>query len=156
MHEMNLFDTIDGMRRSRTDLRDQAKRVATIKKHRVDGLHQRLGAQVGEKIQKLRVTRGYSQDRLARRAETSQSAIARLETGSAQVRLDTLSRIALALDADVDINLVKKPASDFRSRDLPKGTPVPASRARRMKARGEWSEASVMETRPTPHREQGS
>jgi transcriptional regulator with XRE-family HTH domain len=125
------------MRSYPTNLRRQAKRVATIKKHQDSGLHQILGERVGGEIQALRELREFSQDRLARRAETSQSAIARLEAGSVQVRLDTLSRIAMALDADVEIHFIMKPAIDYRTRDLPKGTPVPASRARRIKASDE-------------------
>jgi hypothetical protein len=34
----------------------------------------------------------------------------------------------MALDADVEIDLRMKPASDYRTRDLPKGTPVSGNR----------------------------
>ncbi|MGH3321479.1 MAG: helix-turn-helix domain-containing protein [Streptosporangiaceae bacterium] len=48
---------------------------------------------------------GLSQTELAARMGTSQSAVARLESGSADVRLSTLERYAAALGQQLDIRL---------------------------------------------------
>lgn len=49
----------------------------------------------------LRQIRGLSQTQVAARMGTSQSALARLESGRADVRLSTLTRFAHALEADI-------------------------------------------------------
>jgi transcriptional regulator with XRE-family HTH domain len=48
---------------------------------------------------------GLSQTEVAARMGTSQSAVARLESGSADVRLSTLERYAAALDQQIDWRL---------------------------------------------------
>jgi predicted transcriptional regulator len=48
---------------------------------------------------------GLSQTEVAARMGTSQSAVARLESGSADVRLSTLERYAAALDQQLDWRL---------------------------------------------------
>lgn len=52
-------------------------------------------------LAQLRLQRGWSQAELARRAETSQSYIGRLETGHVDPQLSTMRRIAEALGAPV-------------------------------------------------------
>lgn len=49
----------------------------------------------------VRVARGLSQTEVAARMGTSQSALARLESGRSDVRLSTLARYAAAVDADI-------------------------------------------------------
>lgn len=49
----------------------------------------------------LRQIRGLSQTEVAARMGTSQSALARLESGRTDVRLSTLTRFADALEADI-------------------------------------------------------
>lgn len=49
----------------------------------------------------LRRIRGLSQTEVAARMGTSQSALARLESGRTDVRLSTLTRFAHALEADI-------------------------------------------------------
>ncbi len=52
-------------------------------------------------LSELRRQRGLSQTEVAARMGTSQSALARLESGQADVRVSTLARYAAALDADL-------------------------------------------------------
>jgi transcriptional regulator with XRE-family HTH domain len=59
-----------------------------------------------------RVALGLSQTEVAARMGTSQSAVARLESGVADMRLSTLERYALALDRQLDWQLAAKPDDD--------------------------------------------
>jgi transcriptional regulator with XRE-family HTH domain len=52
-----------------------------------------------------RARRGLTQVELATLCGTTQSAVARLERGSRPPRLDTLLRIANALDCELDVRL---------------------------------------------------
>lgn len=54
-----------------------------------------------DRLSDLRRSRGLSQTEVAARMGTSQSALARLESGQADVRVSTLARYAAALDADI-------------------------------------------------------
>jgi transcriptional regulator with XRE-family HTH domain len=54
-----------------------------------------------DRLSELRRSRGLSQTEVAARMGTSQSALARLESGQADVRVSTLARYAAALDADI-------------------------------------------------------
>lgn len=53
------------------------------------------------RLSELRRSRGLSQTEVAARMGTSQSALARLESGQADVRVSTLTRYAAALGADL-------------------------------------------------------
>ncbi|MEM7325704.1 MAG: helix-turn-helix transcriptional regulator [Actinomycetota bacterium] len=53
------------------------------------------------RLSELRRSRGLSQTEVAARMGTSQSALARLESGQADVRVSTLARYAAALGADL-------------------------------------------------------
>ena len=53
------------------------------------------------RLGELRRSRGLSQTEVAARMGTSQSALARLESGQADVRVSTLARYAAALSADI-------------------------------------------------------
>lgn len=55
-----------------------------------------------------RVELGLSQTEVAARMSTSQSAVARLESGSADLRLSTLERYAAALGERLDVRLTKE------------------------------------------------
>jgi len=68
------------------------------------------GEQLGEQglhgeICAARRRRGWTQEELARRTGTTQSAIARLESGRALPRMRTLRRLAEALDARLVVRL---------------------------------------------------
>ena len=68
----------------------------------------------GELVDRLveeRLTQGLSQTEVAARMGTSQSAVARLERGDADVRLSTLQRYAAALDQRVGFGLADRDQS---------------------------------------------
>jgi predicted transcriptional regulator len=60
---------------------------------------------LAEELVERRVSLGLSQTEVAARMGTSQSAVARLETGQADVRLSTLERYAAAVDNVIDWHL---------------------------------------------------
>jgi transcriptional regulator with XRE-family HTH domain len=62
-------------------------------------------AQVAEQVAERRKAIGLSQKELAELTGTTQSAIARLESGGRPPRIDTLLRIAEALDCDLTVEL---------------------------------------------------
>jgi transcriptional regulator with XRE-family HTH domain len=57
----------------------------------------------GELIRERRLAHGLSQERLARRARTSQAAISRLERDEVSPTVQTLSEILLALGEEPDV-----------------------------------------------------
>jgi ribosome-binding protein aMBF1 (putative translation factor) len=61
----------------------------------------RIADQVAERRREL----GLSQSELAELVETTQSAVARLESGGRPPRIDTLLRIATALDCELVVEL---------------------------------------------------
>ena len=64
-----------------------------------------LFAQIADDLAARRLERGLSQKELAALVGTTQSAIARLEAGGRPPRIDTLLRIADALDCDLAVEL---------------------------------------------------
>lgn len=62
-------------------------------------------AAIADKVSERRVAMNMSQRRLAELCGTTQSAIARLERGGRPPRIDTLLRIAEALDCDLVVEL---------------------------------------------------
>jgi transcriptional regulator with XRE-family HTH domain len=67
-----------------------------------------LFAQIAGQVADRRKERGLSQADLAELVSTTQSAIARLESGGRPPRIDTLLRIANALEADLHIELLDR------------------------------------------------
>jgi predicted transcriptional regulator len=65
-------------------------------------------AAIADKVAERRVDRGLSQRELAELVGTTQSAIARLERGGRPPRIDTLLKIAEALDCDLAVELVPR------------------------------------------------
>jgi predicted transcriptional regulator len=63
-------------------------------------------AAIADKVTERRVAMSLSQRELAELVGTTQSAIARLERGGRPPRIDTLLRIADALDCDLVVELV--------------------------------------------------
>jgi transcriptional regulator with XRE-family HTH domain len=61
---------------------------------------------------RLRRSRGLSQTEVAARMGTSQSALARLESGRSDARMSTVSRYAAAIGATVDFTLQLEHGSD--------------------------------------------
>ena len=64
-----------------------------------------LFAAIADQVVARRRALGLSQQELARLTGTTQSAIARLESGQRPPRIDTLQRIAAALDAELVVDL---------------------------------------------------
>ena len=67
-----------------------------------------LFAQIADQVANRRRERGLSQAELAKLVGTTQSAIARLESGGRPPRIDTLLRIANALDSDLHVELLDR------------------------------------------------
>jgi transcriptional regulator with XRE-family HTH domain len=61
---------------------------------------------VAESVIRLRRLRGLSQTQLAERMNTKQPAIARIESGEANVKIGTLAELAEALDTAVRVDLI--------------------------------------------------
>jgi ribosome-binding protein aMBF1 (putative translation factor) len=64
-----------------------------------------LFAQIADRVAERRKELGLSQAELAQLVDTTQSAIARLESGGRPPRIDTLLRIANALDCELVVEL---------------------------------------------------
>jgi transcriptional regulator with XRE-family HTH domain len=62
-------------------------------------------ASIADQVAEQRVARGLSQKELAELCGTTQSAIARLEGGGRPPRIDTLLRLANALDCELVVEL---------------------------------------------------
>ena len=62
-------------------------------------------AQIAEQVAEQRKARGLSQAELAELTGTTQSAIARLESGGRPPRIDTMLRVAEALDCELQVEL---------------------------------------------------
>ena len=73
-------------------------------------------AAIAEQLAERRQAGGLSQQDLADLCGTAQSAIARLERGDRPPRIDTLLRIAEALECDLVVELRPRDASARRSR----------------------------------------
>ena len=65
-------------------------------------------ANIAGKVSERRLEMNLSQRELAELCGTTQSAIARLERGGRPPRIDTLLRIAEALDCDLHVDLVPR------------------------------------------------
>jgi len=68
-----------------------------------DDPDKRLLAEIAEQVIEQRIARDLSQKELADLCATSQPAIARLESGARPARIDTLQRIASALDCELEV-----------------------------------------------------
>src|SRR3954452_6826041 len=65
-------------------------------------------ADIADKVAERRVQKNLSQRELAELCSTTQSAIARLERGGRPPRIDTLLRIAEALECELIVDLVPR------------------------------------------------
>lgn len=72
--------------------------------------HRRLELELAAAIHNLRMSRGITQEALARQMGTRQSAIARLEGGGDNITLSRLQQIAALLGAEVTIRLKPRAA----------------------------------------------
>jgi predicted transcriptional regulator len=84
----------------------------------LEGIRRRLAhadhgwffAQIAEQVSERRAELGLSQQQLAELCGTTQSSIARLESGGRPPRIDTLLRIAEALDCELAVELRPRPS----------------------------------------------
>jgi len=91
-----------------------AARTRNELKRPLERLHERIKtgdrgwffAAIADKVSERRVAMNLSQRELAELCGTTQSAIARLERGGRPPRIDTLLRIAEALDCDLHVELI--------------------------------------------------
>jgi ribosome-binding protein aMBF1 (putative translation factor) len=65
-------------------------------------------ADIADRVAERRLEKNLSQRELAERCGTTQSAIARLERGGRPPRIDTLLRIAEALECELVVDLVPR------------------------------------------------
>lgn len=91
--------------------KDPLERLRQRIAHAEDGW---LFGQIADQVAERRRDRGLSQAELAELCGTTQSAIARLEGGGRPPRIDTLLRLATALDCDLHVEL--RPRSDAEGR----------------------------------------
>lgn len=63
----------------------------------------------GYQIARLRIARGFTQAQLAEMVGTKQPSIARLEKGEASPDLAFLKKVAKALDARIEVNVIPLP-----------------------------------------------
>jgi predicted transcriptional regulator len=90
--------------------------AARSRKRPLERLHERIVAgdrgwffaAIADKVAERRLALNLSQRELAELCGTTQSAIARLERGGRPPRIDTLLRIAEALDCDLAVELVPR------------------------------------------------
>ncbi|HZD87104.1 MAG TPA: helix-turn-helix transcriptional regulator [Gaiellaceae bacterium] len=95
-----------------------ATRARAKEKGPVERFHERFVAgdrgwffaQIADRVAEQRTALGLSQRELAERCGTTQSAIARLERGGRPPRIDTLLRIAEALQCELVVELVPRNA----------------------------------------------
>jgi ribosome-binding protein aMBF1 (putative translation factor) len=93
------------------------RRTTDERRHTIDGAVERLRerlagaqdgwffAQIAGQVADRRRTLGFSQAELAEICGTTQSAIARLESGGRPPRIDTLLRLSHALDCELEVEL---------------------------------------------------
>jgi transcriptional regulator with XRE-family HTH domain len=90
------------------------------KKNRSRPVHERrhrpadgsnLSYQLGRLVRELRASAGLSQRELAERIGTTQSVIARLETGGSKPSLTTLERVADAVGREVEVRFRQRVAT---------------------------------------------
>ena len=65
---------------------------------------------IADEILRLRIEKGWSQAKLAERAETKQANISRLESGLSNPSVSFLQKVAKALDADISLHIAQTPS----------------------------------------------
>lgn len=76
--------------------------------------HARRAYELAERVRALREAQGMSQSELARRTGSTQPSIARLEAGGVAPSIETLERIAAALDLDLVVDFANPPSGSAR------------------------------------------
>ena len=76
-------------------------------------MENRRDRELGRLVQELRVRAGLSQRELALRLGTTQPGVSRLESGTVTIRLDTLARVASALDRHLVVSFPDEPPASL-------------------------------------------
>jgi transcriptional regulator with XRE-family HTH domain len=71
--------------------------------------------ELGDRVRRLRETKGMSQSELARRIGSTQPAVARLEAGGVAPKVETLERIAAALGMELVVDFAGPPSGRRRA-----------------------------------------
>ena len=84
-----------------------------MKKNEYRKAHEELAAEyeIARAVMKARAQAGLTQEELARRMDTTQSVIARLEGGRARPSTQTLERLAAATGTRLKITFERRPAA---------------------------------------------
>jgi transcriptional regulator with XRE-family HTH domain len=91
-----------------TDGNPETPPLERIRRHLAGAEDGWFFAQIADQVTQRRVALGLSQQQLAELVGTTQSSIARLERGGRPPRIDTLRRIADALQCDLRVDLVPR------------------------------------------------
>ena len=73
---------------------------------------------LGERMARLRRAKGWNQSELAKRAGTKSSQISKFETGTYQPRLETLAKLAEALESTTDFLVTGRQPKEARDTRL--------------------------------------
>jgi DNA-binding XRE family transcriptional regulator len=96
------------MRYRREEPKPVAETVDRLRRHIAGAEDGWFFAQIAGQVADRRQELGLSQQELARLVGTTQSSIARLERGGRPPRIDTLLRIADALDCNLRVDLIPR------------------------------------------------
>jgi transcriptional regulator with XRE-family HTH domain len=96
------------------DYKEYFRKLENDKKYQETEQNFKLILDLADEILRLRMEKGWSQTELARRAETKQANISRLESGLSNPSVNFLQKVAKALDTTVTINFEKITASQIK------------------------------------------
>jgi transcriptional regulator with XRE-family HTH domain len=88
--------------------REHKKRLMSNPEFRAEYETLKAEYKLASTLIQLRLSKGLTQEELAKKIHTKQAGIARLESGSSLPSLSTVKRVAEALDADLDITVRPK------------------------------------------------
>ena len=89
------------------DYKEYFRKLENDTKYQETEQNFKLILDLADEILRLRMEKGWSQTELARRAETKQANISRLESGLSNPSVNFLQKVAKALDADLTISFKK-------------------------------------------------
>lgn len=92
---------------------DYFKKLEKDSEYRKAEEKHKLILDLADEILRLRMAKGWSQGELARRAETKQANISRLESGLLNPSVSFLQKIAVALNADLSLHIANKPGEEI-------------------------------------------
>ncbi|MGH2773006.1 MAG: helix-turn-helix domain-containing protein [Actinomycetota bacterium] len=98
---------------------EQPERQKSVRRQRPDALGKTAfqGLELLQELVKRRKRQRISQTTIAARMGTSQSAVARIETGDIDIRLSTLDRYAAAIGQKIVFRIVRLPGANRRRQE---------------------------------------